>query len=116
MVWLVLEYSPQSLLLPQTHGPRLGQDVVVDHDQTAPFESGNVVPRDGGRVQIGPVVEDPAEEVHVRATYRLLSVDEVVFSEVDATVEVIGDLSGGIVSKYRPEILDREVQVGECRR
>lgn len=81
-VWQVIEVLPGDLLVPRIHRVRSWQTVVVDDDLGSRLERGDQVLEEFLCILVGPVVEDPPEEVHIGVLDRLLS-EEIVRLELN---------------------------------
>jgi hypothetical protein len=83
---------PQAVFLPPGEDARLRQYIIVQDNLGARFERGDQPSEDLDAVLVGPVVQDPAEEVDVCPLDGLVFGKEVVRHESDAVCHIDGDL------------------------
>ena len=91
--------------MPVRYGSGFRQHDVVDNDLGSGLERWDEIPQYFCTISICPVVQNPAEEVHVRVLDGLLLREEVVGHECNARAQ----LGGHIVPSSRDdgaEILD----------
>jgi len=94
--------APNPLLGPKRQTARFRQDIIHDHDAGAAFQGRDEIAQDADAVFVGPVVEDPAEEVDVGGVDLCgLWGQEVVGLEGDAVGEGGGDFGGPVAGDLR---------------
>ena len=101
---------PNLPFLHRRHGPLLRDQIIIHHHPGAHLQRRDRRPQDPHHVRVRPVVEDVAEQIHVRARDGLRE-EEVVRHEGDAVPEVGGDGVGSAADHVR-EVLDDEGEVG----